>query len=92
MKYNLCQGESRCCKKVNVRPKKLVLFPEVGQVKFFHHSPARIVECVSEYIFLISKNKQTSIKNKDTKKAKEKEEKRISSENRLEKINLRPPG
>ena len=36
-------------------------------------SPARIVECVSEYIFLISKNKQTSKKtkqNKNTKKAK----------------------
>ena len=27
--------------------------------------PAHIVECVSEYIYLISKNKQTSQKNKN---------------------------
>ena len=48
--------------------------------------PARIVECVSEYIFLISKNKQAkkAQKSKNTKKAKEtKEERRIFPENRL---------
>ena len=46
-----------------------------------------IGECVSEYVFLISKNKQMSKnKNKNTKKGKEtKEEKRISPENWLEK-------
>ena len=47
-----------------------------------------MVEFVSEYIFLISKNKQTKKKkakqSKNTKKAKEtKEKKRISAENRL---------
>ena len=29
---------------------KLVLFTEIGQVKFFYHSATCIVECVSEYI------------------------------------------
>ena len=39
------------------------------------------------YIFLISKNKQTSEKNKNTKKEKEtKEEQRMSPENRLKKL------
>ena len=56
-----------------------------------YHSPARIVECVSEYRFLISKNnKQTK---QEKKKAKEtKEEKRISLKNELKKINFRLPG
>ena len=63
---------------------------------FFYHSPTRIVKCVSEYIFLISKNKQTNKQtnkqNKNTKEVNEtKEEKRISPENRFKKINLRPP-
>ena len=40
------------------KPKKVVLFQEIGRVKKNFHSPARIVECVSEYIFLISKNKK----------------------------------
>ena len=62
-----------------------------------YHSPARIVECVSEYTFLISKNnKQTNKQdkqNKKKKKAKEtKEEKRISLKNELKKINFRLPG
>ena len=58
-----------------------------------YHSPARIVECASEYIFLISKNKQAktqAIIQKSKKKTKNKEEKRISLENPL-KMNLRPP-
>ena len=54
--------------------KKVVLFPEISRVKMFYHSPARIVECVSVYIFSISKNKQES-----------KEEKRICRQNRLKK-------
>ena len=56
-----------------------------------YHSPARIVECVSEYTFLISKNnKQTK---QEKKKAKEtNEEKRISLKNELKKINFRLPG
>ena len=76
------------------------MFAKIGRVKFFYHSPARIVECVSEYTFLISKNKQTSKKQQqqqqqqqEYKKVKEtKEEKRVSPENRLEKINLGLPG
>ena len=57
-------------------------------MKKIYYSPARIVECVSEYIFLISKNKQAkkAKQSKNTKKAKKtKEKKRISVENRLKK-------
>ena len=57
-------------------------------MKIFYYSPARIVECVSEYIFLISKNKQAkkAKQSKNTKKANEtKEKKRISAKNRLKK-------
>ena len=43
--------------------KKVVLFPEIGLT-------ARILECVSEYTFLISKKKQESKKAKETKKKK----------------------
>ena len=43
---------------VDTRPKKVVLFPEIGRVKFFYHSHDRIVECVSEYIFLIKITKK----------------------------------
>ena len=65
---------------------KKVLFLEISQVKKFYRSPTCIVECVSEYRFLISKNKQTSKKKNNPKKAKEtKEEKRISPENLLKK-------
>ena len=35
----------------------------------FYYSPARIVECIAEYIFLISKNKQAE-KVKQSKKTK----------------------
>ena len=65
----------------------------------FYYSPARIPDCVSEYIYLISKNKQTRKKNnkktnkqttkKITKAKQTKEEKRISPENGFKKINLR---
>ena len=58
-------------------------------MKKIYYSPARIVECVSEYIFLISEKKQEKKKakqSKNTKKAKQtKEKKRISAENRLKK-------
>ena len=62
--------------------------------KFFYHSPAHIVKCVSEYTFLISKSiKQTNKKKQESKKAKEtKEEMRISPQNRFKKINVRSPG
>ena len=45
-----------------------MLFPEIGRVKFFYHSPARIVECVSNYIFLISgKKRQKALETKEEK-------------------------
>ena len=46
--------------------KKVVLFPEIGWV--ICHSPAHILECVSECIFLILKNKQAKKKKKKEKK------------------------
>ena len=63
--------------------KKVVLFPEIDRVSFFYHSPACIVECVSEYIFLISKkqkknkNNTKQSKTRRQKKAKETKEKII---------------
>ena len=56
-----------------VRPKKiLALFLEIGQVEnIFYHSPACMVECVSEYTFLSSKNnQQTTTKKQESKKSK----------------------
>ena len=75
----------------NLRPKIVVLFPEIGRVKKFYHSLAHIVECVSEYIFLIPKEEekkkqqqqqqQQQIKNnKKAKRKKTKREERISVE------------
>ena len=52
-------------------PKKVALFPEISQMKISLYSPARKVGCISEYIFLISKNKQTK-KNKKTRTQKQK--------------------
>ena len=48
--------------KFRTRPKKGVLFPEIDRVKVFYHSPTCIFKCVSS---LLSKNKQTSQKNKN---------------------------
>ena len=58
------------------------MFPDIGPVKKKNsHSPARLIDCVSEYTFLISENKQ---KKQESEEAKEtKEEKRVSPENRL---------
>ena len=58
--------------------KKVVLFPEIDRVSFFYHSPACIVECVSEYIFLISKkqkNKTKTIQNKAKQEDKKRQKK-----------------
>ena len=73
--------EFSALKGFEVRPqKKVVLFPDF-QVNFFYHSPARIVECISQYIFLISKRKKSK-RIKKTKKAKEiKEENKIFVKN-----------
>ena len=75
----------------NLRPKIVVLFPEIGRVKKFYHSLAHIVECVSEYIFLIPKEEEKKKKqqqqqqqqiknNKKAKRKKTKREERISVE------------
>ena len=55
--------------------KKVVLFPEIDRVSFFYHSPACIVECVSEYIFLISKKQKNETKTIQN-KAKQEDKKR----------------
>ena len=49
--------------------KKKVLFPDIGWVKNFYHSPAHIFECVSEYIFELKRkaNKKPQ-QNNNTKK------------------------
>ena len=71
---------------IYLRSKKVFLFPKIGRVKIFYHSPARTVKCVLEYIFLISKNKETSKKQRKRKKEKEtKKEKNIYPENQLKK-------
>ena len=59
-------------------PKKVVLFPGIGQVKFFfYHLPACILVCLSEYFLFDEKDIH-----KHKQKAKEtKEKKRISIEN-----------
>ena len=53
---------------MTIRPKKVLLFPEIGRLKNFYHLPARIVESVSEYIFFVSNKKTfTDTKTKETK-------------------------
>ena len=53
----------------------MVLFPEIDRVKTFLSLTACIVECISEYIFLIKKkiqiNKHQKKKKKKKKKSKE---------------------
>ena len=59
------------------RPQKVVLFRKSARWKKFYDSPARIVKCVSEYIFLISKNikqKKASKNRKRQNKLKKKRE------------------
>ena len=65
--------------------KKWYCFRKSAGWKFFYQSPACMVKYVSEYTFLISKNKKKQTnKKQESKKAKEtKEEKRIFPENRL---------
>ena len=47
-------------KYLNFRPKKkLSCFRKSAGWKFFHYLPARIVACVSEYIFFVSNKKKT---------------------------------
>ena len=51
----------------------MVLFPEIDRVKTFLSLTACIVECVSEYIFLIKKNRQRNKEDQNKKKKKSKE-------------------
>ena len=70
-----------------LRPKKSSFVSGNRPGENFSMTHPRIVKCVSEYIFSISKKKTKEQKeNKNTKKTKEiKEEKRISPENQLKK-------
>ena len=70
----------QCCNQVILlRPKKsnLVFGNWLGEI-FFYHSPARIVKCVPEHKFSVSKKQKQNKKqtNKKTKKAKETKEER----------------
>ena len=59
--------------KVYLRPtKKVVLLPEIGLLNFFYHFHDRIAECVSEYIFLISKQNKKTISTTTTTRQKAK--------------------
>ena len=59
----------------DARPKKVLLFREIGQVKKNYDLSAHIVEYVSEYIFLIKKNnKKQQQEDKKQKKLKKKRE------------------
>ena len=56
---------------IKVGPKKrLSCFRKSAGCKFFHHLPARIVECVSEYIFFVS-NKKKQMQKQKAKETKE---------------------
>ena len=71
-----------------VKPKKVVLFPEIGRIKIvisLSHPQSRM--CIRIYLFNFKKSKQTNKQktNKKTKKAKEsKEKKRMHMKNLTE--------
>ena len=60
---------------------KKFLFRRSARSKLFCHSPSRVVECVSEYIFQILKNKQ--IKSKQTNKQKNNNNKNTKKQEKL---------
>ena len=67
------------------------MFPETSRVNFFYHSPACIVECVSQYIFLISKdknqtNKQTTTTTTTTKQKQKKQTKKHQENKNTKKV------
>ena len=67
------------------------MFPETSRVNFFYHSPAYIVECVSQYIFLISKdknqtNKQTTTTTTTTKQKQKKQTKKHQENKNTKKV------
>ena len=65
---------------MDIRPKKVVLFLEIGRVKISYLSPGRIVECVSGLMFLCNFDLKRKTR-KQTKAKETKEEKRMSVEN-----------
>ena len=68
--------------------KKVVLFPEIGRVKFYLHLRDRIVKCVSKYIFFVSNKKKHAHKNaKETKENRKTKEKEKVRENVLFAVN-----
>ena len=73
-----------------IGPKKAVLFPEIGRVKFFDHSPARIVKCASIFNLKRQTNKQK--KTRIQMKQKKLKKKRIVPENRSKKQICDRPG
>ena len=52
------------------KKKKLSCFRKSAGWNFFHHLPARIVECVSEYVFFVSKKQKKKKKPQRNKKQK----------------------
>ena len=67
------------------------MFPETSRVNFFYHSPDCIVECVSQYIFLISKdknqtNKQTTTTTTTTKQKQKKQTKKHQENKNTKKV------
>ena len=62
--------------------KKVVLFSEIGRLKIYH-SPVRLIECVSEYKFLISK--KTNKKNKQANSSKKTKQKKTKKQKKRKK-------
>ena len=79
-----------CANHHMIGPKKAVLFPEIGRVKFLDHSPARIFKCASIFNFKKQTNKQKKQEYKRSKRNQKK--KRIVPENRLKKQICDRPG
>ena len=73
-------------KYLNFRPKKkLSCFRKSAGWKFFHYLPARIVACVSEYIFFVSNKKKNTRTHTQKQKAPETKEHRKTIETKKEK-------
>ena len=72
-------SEDEIIKSYSKAKKKVALFLEISQVKIFHHLPARIVVCVSEYTFFVP-NKKNIHRNKKYKKLKKIEKQKKAKE------------
>ena len=65
--FSACSGMDTELFMLGQKKSSLVSGNWPGEI-LFYHSPARIAECVSEYILLISKNRQTWKKTRIQKK------------------------